>query len=127
MTPPTYYTDENGCLVDEQGNVVVIDEGSPPKQTPLEQLVEKVAVPQLFQGGMTPDMRALMAYAEEQHKQKTINASKVRKSVTKADLETHKAAFMAKAKKQGSDYGWTKAACLHFGITKDTIRKRMGD
>lgn len=55
----------------------------------------------------------------------TRSAQAPRKAVTKDDLLKYKAAFDSKW--PDKTRGWITAACLEFRITKNTLKKRLGE
>lgn len=64
----------------------------------------------------------LEAQREEKSARMRSVAQRPRKTVTREALLAHRSHYV---KRHKTERGWMKAACLEFGVSKDTIRKRM--
>jgi hypothetical protein len=104
-------------------------EGSPPELTKMEQLIEAVQVAEMFSplpGHQAPPgspaVRVLKAMAVKVSAAQSVKGRKPRKPVTKAELERFRDEYLVGRLRVR---GWQKIACLHFGITDKTLKKRM--
>jgi hypothetical protein len=73
---------------------------------------------------MYSDLPRQLEEAKKRSARNRVAAGMLRKEVTKADLEKYKNEFIYQ---NGSERGWIKAAEYELGITRKTIKKRMGE